>query len=74
MLATETALHITGMLMVFSASGIGGLGYSLTQALLMKWNMAMDTLVATVFSLAPVTGFTLAFVRISVEGWGHVFS
>ena len=36
--------------------------------------MGMDTPVATVLWLAPVMGFTLAFVRIAVEGWGSVFS
>ena len=36
--------------------------------------MGMDTPVATVFWLAPVMGFTLAFVSMAVEGWGNVFS
>ena len=38
-----------------------------------KRNAGMGAPVATVFWLAPVTGFTLAFVRIAVEGWGNVF-
>ena len=74
MAATETAFHFTGMLMVFPAFAIGGLGWCLTQVLLRKRNMGMDTLVATVFWLAPVTEFTLVFVKIAAEGWGHVFS
>ena len=73
MVATETAFHLAGMLMVFSASALGGLRWSLTQILLRKRNMGMDTPVATVFWLAPVMGFTLAFVSIVVEGWGNVF-
>ena len=39
-----------------------------------KRNAGMGASVATVFWLAPVTGFTLAFVRIAVDGWGNVFS
>jgi len=33
----------------------------------------MDTPVATVYWLAPIMGFTLAFVSMAVEGWGNVF-
>lgn len=35
--------------------------------------MGMDTPVATVYWLAPIMGFTLAFVSMAVEGWGNVF-
>jgi solute carrier family 35 protein C2 len=73
MVATETAFHFAGMLMVFSASALGGLRWSLTQILLRKRDMGMDTPVATVFWLAPSMGFTLAFASITIEGWGNVF-
>ena len=73
MVATETAFHLAGMVMVFSASALGGLRWSLTQILLKKRNMGMDTPVATVYWLAPVMGFTLALVSMVVEGWGNVF-
>ena len=33
--------------------------------------MGMDTRVAAVLWLAPAMGFTLAFVRIAAEAWGH---
>jgi solute carrier family 35 protein C2 len=73
MVATETAFHLTGMLMVFSASALGGLRWSLTQILLRRREMGMDTPVATVYWLAPTMGLTLAFVSIVIEGWGNVF-
>ena len=46
----------------------------LTQILLRKRNMGMDTLVEKECWLAPAMGFTLVFVKIAAEGWGHVFS
>ena len=49
MVATETAFHFAGMFMVSSASALGELRWSLTQILLRKQNMGMDTLVATVY-------------------------
>jgi solute carrier family 35, member C2 len=73
MVATEAAFHFTGMLLVFSASAFGGLRWSLTQILLRKRDMGMDTPVATVFWLAPAMGFTLALASMAVEGWGNVF-
>ena len=54
-----------------SASAFGGLRWNLTQILFRKRNMRMDTPVATVYWLAPVMGFTLAFVSMAIEGWGN---
>ena len=62
MVATETAFYFTGMLMCVLRVRNRWLRWSLTQILLKKQNMGTDTPAAMVF--------TLAFVRIAVEGLG----
>jgi len=74
MVATETHFVLSGMLLVFFASAVGGLRWALTQMLLQKKDMGMDNPCATVFWLAPIMGVSLAILCGIVEGFGNVFS
>jgi solute carrier family 35 protein C2 len=73
MVATETHFVLSGFLLVGSASGFGGLRWSLTQLLLKNRKIGMDNPVSTIFWLAPVMVFTLAVMSIIIEGWGQIF-
>ncbi|KDQ06480.1 hypothetical protein BOTBODRAFT_121435 [Botryobasidium botryosum FD-172 SS1] len=73
MVATETHFVLSGMILVFLASALGGLRWALTQMLLQKKGMGMDNPCATVFWLAPIMGVSLAMLCGVVEGFGNVF-
>ncbi|KAF8324438.1 triose phosphate transporter [Cantharellus anzutake] len=70
MVATETQFELIGMLLVISASALGGLRWALTQILLRKKGLGMDNPAATVFWLAPPMGVTLVFLSGLIEGFG----
>jgi solute carrier family 35, member C2 len=73
MVATETNFVLDGLLLVLSASALGGLRWSLTQLLLQDKKMGLDNPVATVYWLAPTMGLTLAIVSAAVDSWSAVF-
>lgn len=73
MVATETQFVLGGMILVFSASALGGLRWALTEILLKKEEMGMNNPAATVFWLAPTMGLTLALLSAIFEGFGEVF-
>ncbi|KAH9813063.1 triose-phosphate transporter family-domain-containing protein [Melampsora americana] len=74
MVSTETQFDFWGMIEVLSASCMGGLRWSLTQILLDKKSMGMNSPIATIFWLAPTMGITLALCSIIFEGWHTILS
>lgn len=74
MVATETHFILEGLILVLSASALGGLRWTLTQVLLKNKKMGLDNPAATIFWLAPAMGVTLAMVSVIVEHWGTLFS
>lgn len=73
MVATEAHFVLNGFLLVLSASGLGGLRWSLTQKLLKSKKMGFDNPAATVYWLAPIMGTTLAIISASIESWSLLF-
>lgn len=73
MVATETHFVLEGLILVLSASSLGGLRWSLTQLLLKNKKMGMDTPAATIYWLAPVMGVTLAVVSLFIDSWSTIF-
>ncbi|KAF8893920.1 triose-phosphate transporter family-domain-containing protein [Infundibulicybe gibba] len=73
MVATETHFVLEGLILVLSASALGGFRWSLTQVLLKNKTMGLDNPAATVYWLAPAMGLTLAIVSTIVEGWMKIF-
>ncbi|KAJ9101762.1 hypothetical protein QFC21_003101 [Naganishia friedmannii] len=73
MVFNATTVSIPGIVMVFSASALGGLRWALTQLVMHKTEMGMSNPFATIFWLTPVMAVTLAFVSIVFEGWFNVF-
>ncbi|KAG0151413.1 hypothetical protein CROQUDRAFT_651247 [Cronartium quercuum f. sp. fusiforme G11] len=74
MVSSETKFEFWGMVEVLSASCMGGLRWSLTQILLDKQSMGMNSPIATIFWLAPTMGITLALCSIIFEGWNQIIS
>lgn len=74
MVATETRFVLDGLLLVLSASALGGLRWSLTQILLHNKDLGLDNPAATIYWLAPTMGLTLAIVSAIVESWTAVFN
>lgn len=73
MVSGETHFDLGGMILVLSASALGGLRWSLTQLLLRKKEMGLDNPVATMFWLTPIMAFSLAFLCTFVEGYPTIF-
>jgi solute carrier family 35 protein C2 len=73
MVATETHFVLSGLILVLSASALGGLRWSLTQLLLKNKKMGMDNPAATIYWLAPMMGLTLATISAIVDNWVTVF-
>jgi solute carrier family 35 protein C2 len=73
MVATEAEFVLQGLILVLSASALGGLRWSLTQILLKNKKMGLDNPAATIFWLAPSMGITLAIVSASIEKWSSLF-
>ncbi|XAO22695.1 hypothetical protein I312_101468 [Cryptococcus bacillisporus CA1280] len=69
MVFNTTAVSIPGILMVFSASALGGLRWALTELVMHKKAMGLSNPFATIFWLAPLMAVTLAIVSMIVEGW-----
>ncbi|OAV91830.1 hypothetical protein PTTG_27863 [Puccinia triticina 1-1 BBBD Race 1] len=74
MVSSETQFDFWGMVEVLSASCLGGLRWSLTQILLDKQSMGMNTPIATIFWLAPTMGLSLSFCSLIFEGWNNLLS
>jgi solute carrier family 35 protein C2 len=73
MVATEAEFVLQGLILVLSASALGGLRWSLTQVLLKNKTMGFDNPAATIFWLAPSMGISLAIVSVSIEKWSTLF-
>ena len=73
MVFNTTSVSIPGILMVFSASGLAGLRWALTELVMHKKSMGLSNPFATIFWLAPLMAVTLASVSIVIEGWVSVF-
>lgn len=73
MVATEAHFVLQGLILVLSASALGGLRWSLTQVLLKSKNMGFDNPAATIFWLAPSMGITLGLVSVVLEEWATIF-
>jgi solute carrier family 35 protein C2 len=73
MVAAETHFVLEGLILVLSASALGGLRWSLTQVLLKSKKMGFDNPAATIYWLAPVMGVTLAILSSLIENWPSIF-
>ncbi|KAJ3497150.1 hypothetical protein NLJ89_g10390 [Agrocybe chaxingu] len=73
MVATEAQFELNGLILVLSASALGGLRWSLTQVLLKSKNIGFDNPAATIFWLSPTMGVTLAIVSAAIEDWPSIF-
>jgi solute carrier family 35 protein C2 len=69
MVFNTTSVSLPGILMVFSASGLAGLRWALTELVMHKKWMGLSNPFATIFWLAPLMAITLAIVSIALEGW-----
>lgn len=69
MVFNTTAVSIPGVLMVFSASALGGLRWALTELVMHKKAMGLSNPFATIFWLAPLMALALAVVSMIAEGW-----
>ncbi|EJU04397.1 TPT-domain-containing protein [Dacryopinax primogenitus] len=74
MVFTETHFVLIGAILVLSASACGGLRWSLTQLLLRKHDMGLDTPASTLYWLAPIMALTLLISSAVVEGLWNVFT
>ncbi|WVF72026.1 hypothetical protein IAT40_006838 [Kwoniella sp. CBS 6097] len=73
MVFNTTAVSIPGIVMVFVASGLGGLRWALTELVMHKKGMGLSNPFATIFWLAPLMAITLAPVSMGLEGWFTIF-
>lgn len=73
MVATQTNFQLVGLILVLTASALGGLRWSLTQLLLKNRKVGMDNPAATLFWLTPIMGVTLGLVSLFWDGWIKVF-
>ncbi|WVW82903.1 hypothetical protein I302_104917 [Kwoniella bestiolae CBS 10118] len=74
MVFNTTAVSIPGIVMVFTASALGGLRWALTELVMHKKGMGLSNPFATIFWLAPLMAVTLALVSMIVEGWFEILS
>lgn len=73
MVVTETHFVLSGLILVLSASALGGLRWCLSQVLMKDKKLGMDNPAATIFWLAPIMGATLAIISLFLDGWMDVF-
>jgi len=73
MVVTQTHFVLSGLILVLSASALGGLRWSLTQVLLNNKKMGMDNPAATIYWLSPIMGVTLALISAVVDNWMVLF-
>lgn len=69
MVFNATTVSIPGIIMVFTASALGGLRWALTQLVMHKPEMGMTNPFATIYWLTPVMAVTLGIVSMIFEGW-----
>lgn len=72
MVFNATTVSIPGIIMVFTASALGGLRWALTQLVMHKPEMGMTNPFATIYWLTPVMAVTLGIVSMTFEGWFNV--
>ncbi|WWC69272.1 uncharacterized protein I206_103210 [Kwoniella pini CBS 10737] len=72
MVFNTTSVSIPGIVMVFTASALGGLRWALTELVMHKKGMGLSNPFATIFWLAPLMAITLALVSMIVEGWFEI--
>ena len=73
MVATEAQFVLQGLILVLSASALGGLRWSLTQILLKTKKIGFDNPTATIYWLAPSMAITLAITSAILENWPSIF-
>lgn len=73
MVLRDTAVSIPGIVMVFSASAIGGLRWALTELIMHKRAMGLSNPFATIFWLSPLMGIVLVIVSLCAESWKEIF-
>ncbi|KAF9564763.1 triose phosphate transporter, partial [Agrocybe pediades] len=73
MVATEATFVLEGLILVLSASALGGLRWSLTQVLLKSKKIGFDNPASTIFWLAPSMGITLGIASAAIENWPSIF-
>jgi solute carrier family 35 protein C2 len=73
MVATEAHFVLEGLILVLSASALGGLRWSLTQVLLQTKKIGFDNPAATIYWLAPSMVITLAITSVVFENWPSIF-
>ena len=73
MVATEAHFVLEGLILVISASALGGLRWSLTQVLLETRKIGFDNPAATIYWLAPSMAITLAIISVIIEDWPSIF-
>ncbi|KAI0321234.1 triose-phosphate transporter family-domain-containing protein [Amylostereum chailletii] len=69
MVATETHFVLSGLILVLSASALGGLRWALTQLLMRDKKVGMDNPAAAIFWLSPIMGLTVGLVSIFLDSW-----
>ena len=74
MVFNTTSVSIPGLIMVFSASGLAGLRWALTELVMHKKSMGLGNPFATIYWLAPLMAVSLAVVSMIDEGWFNVFA
>ncbi|GMK59391.1 hypothetical protein CspeluHIS016_0704060 [Cutaneotrichosporon spelunceum] len=74
MVFNVTAVSIPGLIMVFSASAMGGLRWALTELIMNKRAMGLSNPFATIFWLAPLMGLILFTVSAIIEDWIGMFT
>lgn len=74
MVFNATEVSIPGIIMVFSASAVGGLRWALTEVIMHKRAMGMSNPFATIFWLSPIMGVFLFVVSLAVESWHDMFT
>jgi len=73
MVATEAHFVLEGLILVLSASALGGLRWSLVQILLNTKKIGFDNPAATIYWLAPSMAITLTVTSAILENWPSLF-
>lgn len=73
MVFNTTAVSLPGIIMVFTASALGGLRWALTELIMHKRSMGLSNPFATIFWLSPLMAVGLFFVSSLAEDWVGMF-
>lgn len=73
MVFNTTAVSLPGIIMVFTASALGGLRWALTELIMHKRSMGLSNPFATIFWLSPLMAVGLFFVSALAEDWAGMF-